>query len=113
MTITPDNWENVRALFDAALQLNPEERSPFLHAASTDSTVVAEVERLLVEHQEAADFLSVPVLGNTTLNRELRNRLSEGELLAVVASTVAFLASKDASYITGVEINVDGGMGQI
>jgi NAD(P)-dependent dehydrogenase (short-subunit alcohol dehydrogenase family) len=30
-----------------------------------------------------------------------------------VASTVAFLASQDASYITGVEINVDGGAGQI
>ena len=30
-----------------------------------------------------------------------------------VAGVVAFLASKDASYITGVEINVDGGMGQV
>jgi len=30
-----------------------------------------------------------------------------------VAGTVAFLASTDASYIPGVEINVDGGMGQI
>jgi NAD(P)-dependent dehydrogenase (short-subunit alcohol dehydrogenase family) len=30
-----------------------------------------------------------------------------------VASVVAFLASQDASYITGVEINVDGGMGQV
>ena len=30
-----------------------------------------------------------------------------------VAGTVAFLASDDASYITGVEINVDGGIGQI
>lgn len=30
-----------------------------------------------------------------------------------VAAVVAFLASQDASYITGVEINVDGGVGQI
>jgi hypothetical protein len=32
---------------------------------------------------------------------------------AEVASTVAFLASHDASYIAGVESNVDGGLGQI
>jgi NAD(P)-dependent dehydrogenase (short-subunit alcohol dehydrogenase family) len=30
-----------------------------------------------------------------------------------VASAVAFLASRDASYITGVELNVDGGAGQV
>jgi NAD(P)-dependent dehydrogenase (short-subunit alcohol dehydrogenase family) len=30
-----------------------------------------------------------------------------------VAGAVAFLASQDASYITGVEINVGGGMGQV
>jgi len=30
-----------------------------------------------------------------------------------VASAVAFLASTDASYITGAEISVDGGMGQV
>ena len=30
-----------------------------------------------------------------------------------VAGVVAFLASRDSSYITGVEINVDGGLGQL
>jgi hypothetical protein len=30
-----------------------------------------------------------------------------------VAAAVAFLALQDASYITGVEINVDGGLGNL
>ena len=37
-------------------------------------------------------------------------RLGEAE---EVAQGVAFLASEDASYITGVELNIDGGMGQL
>ena len=37
-------------------------------------------------------------------------RLGEAE---EVAKGVAFLASEEASYITGVELNIDGGMGQL
>jgi NAD(P)-dependent dehydrogenase (short-subunit alcohol dehydrogenase family) len=64
-----------------------------------------------------------PIFGRTGLPQEAIDELAKGVLTRVpmkrfgqpeeVASAVAFLASQDASYITGVEINVDGGMGQI
>ena len=64
-----------------------------------------------------------PIFGKTGLPTEAVDELAKSFLAHVpmkrfgqpeeVASTVAFLASRDASYITGVEINVDGGIGQI
>jgi len=55
--------------------------------------------------QEALDELSKTILGRVPMKR-----LGQGE---EVASTVSFLASQESSYITGVEINVDGGTGQL
>jgi NAD(P)-dependent dehydrogenase (short-subunit alcohol dehydrogenase family) len=64
-----------------------------------------------------------PIFGRTGLTQEAMDSFSKELIETVpmkrfgqpeeVAGTVAFLASKDASYITGVEINVDGGIGQI
>jgi len=64
-----------------------------------------------------------PIFGRTGLSKEAFDEIAKEIVAQVpmkrfgqpeeVASVVAFLASKDASYITGVEINVDGGMGQI
>ena len=55
--------------------------------------------------KEALDNFIKDVLGKIPLKR-----IGQPE---EVAGAVAFLASSDASYITGVELNVDGGMGQI
>ena len=67
--------------------------------------------------------IETPIFGRTGLPQEALDDLSKSILAGVpmkrfgkpeeVAGAVAFLASSDASYITGVEINVDGGMGQI
>lgn len=55
--------------------------------------------------QEAVDQFAKDVVGRVPMKR-----FGQPE---EVAGAVAFLASQDASYITGVEINVDGGYGQI
>jgi NAD(P)-dependent dehydrogenase (short-subunit alcohol dehydrogenase family) len=64
-----------------------------------------------------------PIFGKTGLPKEAVDQFAKQILEQVpmkrfgqpeeVAGVVAFLASQDASYITGVEINVDGGFGQI
>jgi NAD(P)-dependent dehydrogenase (short-subunit alcohol dehydrogenase family) len=67
--------------------------------------------------------IETPIMGRTGLPKDALDDFVKGVIAEVpmkrlgqpeeVAATVAFLASKDASYITGVEINVDGGYGQI
>jgi NAD(P)-dependent dehydrogenase (short-subunit alcohol dehydrogenase family) len=64
-----------------------------------------------------------PIFGRTGLPQATVDEFAKEMLAKVpmkrfgqpeeVAGAVAFLASQDASYITGVEINVDGGLGQI
>jgi NAD(P)-dependent dehydrogenase (short-subunit alcohol dehydrogenase family) len=67
--------------------------------------------------------IETPIIGRTGLPKEAIDAFAKEIVASVpmkrfgqpeeVAGVVAFLASQDASYITGVEINVDGGLGQI
>ncbi len=87
-------------------------------------TAAAElVDRGIRVNTVAPGPIVTPIFGRTGLPQEAIDDFAKGVLTKVpmkrfgqpeeVAGAVAFLASQDASYITGVEINVDGGMGQI
>lgn len=87
------------------------------------SMASALVDRNIRVNAVAPGPIETPIMGRLGLSKEAADEFVHGILAMVpmkrfgkpeeVASVVAFLASQDSSYITGVEINVDGGMGEI
>jgi NAD(P)-dependent dehydrogenase (short-subunit alcohol dehydrogenase family) len=67
--------------------------------------------------------ITTPIFGRTGLPKEALDEFARDATSKVpmkrfgkpeeIASTVLFLATPESSYITGVDINVDGGMGQV
>ena len=62
MDFTPEQWEQLKATFEAALELTATERFSFVAGCSLEPRIRQEVERLLASHSEAGQFLSEPIL---------------------------------------------------
>jgi serine/threonine protein kinase len=92
MLTSPEMWESVKSLFDAALELHGEDRRVFLEHC-TDINVRQEVERLLNEYECASGFLSDPVLVKNTPDQEPKAKICVGEILANRFRILKFIAS--------------------
>src|SRR6516225_7312512 len=61
MEIAPNNWERAKRLFEAALELGPSERQNYLAQNCDDEILRQQVEKLLLNYQQAGSFLDNPV----------------------------------------------------
>ena len=98
MATQRENWQTVKALFEAALEEGPAKWSTFLRLECSDKSLRSEVERLLREHEEAGTFLSHPLVPNLAMPLRARS-LAEGEMLTGRFRILGFIAA--------------GGMGEV
>lgn len=80
--MTPERWQQVKAIFSSALQYQPEERGSFLKkACSGDTSLLDEVESLIRSHEKSGSFIDNPAyLAQGALNEE--SELFQGQLIA-------------------------------
>ena len=62
MPMTPDNWDRAKELFEAALELDSSQRASFLSENCRGDSLRQQVEKLLINYQEAGSFLDDPVV---------------------------------------------------
>jgi eukaryotic-like serine/threonine-protein kinase len=60
--MTRENWNKVKALFEAALAQQPDQRAAFLSQNCPEDDLRLEVEKLLANSREAGSFLSKPAV---------------------------------------------------
>ncbi len=59
-----DRWQQINRLFEAALDIAPDERGAFVEEASADDeSLRREVESLLASHDKAQNFMEKPAIG--------------------------------------------------
>ncbi len=96
MATAPNNWKQVKELFEMALEQDAARRPWFLKEHCASESVRAEVERLLAEHEQAERPLSSPELRRLRLEIDespQSKRPAQGELIAGRFRIIQFLAS--------------------
>ncbi|MBV9303969.1 MAG: serine/threonine-protein kinase [Acidobacteriaceae bacterium] len=96
MEVKQQEWEQVKSLFEAALEQEPEIRSRFLNAHCSDPKIRKEVLDLIANHEEMGSFLTQKA---ATVERARSTAFIPGQLIADRFTVTRFVAS--------------GGMGEV
>src|SRR5437588_3184059 len=98
--MTPERWEQVGKLYQAALALQPDERETFLGDACGDDTAMRrEVESLLAAEDEAGSFLAAGAI------KDAAKMLAEDKSLSLVG--------KELGHYQVLSLLGAGGMGEV
>lgn len=93
MELTPEQWEQVKATFEAALKLSAAVRPSFVAEACPEPVVREEVVRLLANYLEAGRFLSAPAFETTQPFSALaEHAFADGAILASRFKVTGFIA---------------------
>src|SRR5262249_48701909 len=61
--MTPERWQQVKAIFNSAINYRPEERAQFIsQACSGDDVLRSEVESLVASHEQSGSFIDEPAV---------------------------------------------------
>jgi serine/threonine protein kinase/tetratricopeptide (TPR) repeat protein len=67
--MTPERWQQVESIFQAALDLVPAERGRYLsEVCADDLPLKLDIEKLLAQHESAGSLLDEPLYGETELS---------------------------------------------
>jgi Tol biopolymer transport system component len=78
--MTPERWQQVKAIFNSAIQYSPEERHSFLsQACSGDASLRGEVESLIASHEKSGDFIDEPAYQGAAWLAEEKSELKAGQ----------------------------------
>ena len=118
MDMTPENWKQVKELFDSALDQPPAQRPDFLRKQCPDDAIRREVEKLLENYSEAGTFLSTPAMNpRVAIPREVPDThpigdSSSGGMGGVATSAAVRLGEALGNYRILSRLG-EGGMGQV
>ena len=75
--MTPERWQQVKAIFNSAIQYSAGERSSFLsQACSGDDYLRSEVESLIASHEKSGEFIDDPAYQRATWLADEKMELS-------------------------------------